>query len=297
MNSFRRLAARIATTLLAANVLLAAAAARPAAAAPVLPVDWAVLASTHLATLNMDVPVPKGFFTGGIDLGTGDLAGDLTLPPATAQIALAGIGLVDATFEIDPVGQITGHVDLEELYVTSTAVFNINVTSVRPVGLPTSLTDPGCTTVTPITVPMEGYVDLLSGSTFTGTYTIPAFVDCGLLMDPLLTATMSGEGNTFTASFRPRRPPVADAGLDQTVSPGATVQLDASGSSDPDNDPLTYSWLQIGGPAAVLNNDETATPTFQAPGTTSKLTFEVTVSDDEGRSDTDTVSITVVQPK
>jgi hypothetical protein len=291
------LAARIGATTLASTVLLAAATTRPAAADPILNVDWAVLASTHLATLNMDVPVPKGFFAGSIDLGTGDIAGDLTLPPATAQLALAGIGLVDATFEISPVGQVTGHVDLEELYVTTTAVFNINVTSVRPVGLAISLTQPGCTTVTPITVPMEGEVDLFQGSTFTGTYTIPPFTNCGLLMDPVLTTAMSGEGNTFTASFRPRRPPVADAGADQIVSSGATVQLDASASSDPDGDPLTFAWIQIDGPAAVLKDEETATPTVQTPQGPANLTFQVTVSDDEGRSATDTVRVVVAKPK
>jgi hypothetical protein len=144
---------------------------------------------------------------------------------------------------------------------------------------------------------MEGPVDLFNGSTFTGSYTIPSFVDCGLLMDPLLTTTTSGPGNTFTASFRPRRPPNADAGADQVVSSAATFQLDATGSSDPDGDPLTYAWTQIGGPEAVLTNEDTAQPTVQAPQGPAQLTFQVTVSDDEGRSDTDTVSVTVVRPK
>jgi len=35
-------------------------------------------------------------------------------------------------------------------------------------------------------------------------------------------------------------PPVANAGSNQTVNPGATVILDASGSSDADHDSLTF---------------------------------------------------------
>ena len=48
------------------------------------------------------------------------------------------------------------------------------------------------------------------------------------------------------------RAPVANAGPDQTgVHTKSTVQLDGSASSDPDTDPLGYSWTQIGGPSVT----------------------------------------------
>ena len=59
-------------------------------------------------------------------------------------------------------------------------------------------------------------------------------------------------------------PPVADAGLDQTVNTGDTVTLDGSGSSDADSDPLTYSWaLSVpGGSGATLSDTTVVSPTF-----------------------------------
>ncbi len=51
-------------------------------------------------------------------------------------------------------------------------------------------------------------------------------------------------------------PPVADAGPDQTVDRDAVsfVTLDGSGSSDADNDTLTFTWSQISGPTSTVRS-------------------------------------------
>jgi hypothetical protein len=51
--------------------------------------------------------------------------------------------------------------------------------------------------------------------------------------------------------------PIADAGPDQTVAPGAVVQLDGTGSSDADGDLLRFSWSLVSQPlgSTVSIND------------------------------------------
>jgi len=59
--------------------------------------------------------------------------------------------------------------------------------------------------------------------------------------------------------------PVADAGADQAVYVGDTVLLDGSGSSDADQDALSYRWSLITRPtgsAAVLQGEQTSSPSF-----------------------------------
>ncbi|MDY0002007.1 MAG: M36 family metallopeptidase [Polyangia bacterium] len=90
--------------------------------------------------------------------------------------------------------------------------------------------------------------------------------------------------------------PFADAGPDQTVAPGALVELDGTGSSDPQGDALSFLWTQVTGAMVSLEGADTATPSFAAPlgEDATALVFELTVSDGE-HTDSDQVAITVDQ--
>ena len=107
--------------------------------------------------------------------------------------------------------------------------------------------------------------------------------------------TMNAD-KSCTATFTPGTNdlPVANAGPDQTVGVSTTVTLNGSASYDPDNRlPLSYAWTQTGGPS-VTYNDVLSVTAFTAPGTSTVLTFTLTVTDAWGLASTpDTVVIAV----
>jgi subtilisin-like proprotein convertase family protein len=103
----------------------------------------------------------------------------------------------------------------------------------------------------------------------------------------------SDRTTTVLVETPPNSAPVADAGPDRDVDATDLVTLDGSGSSDADDDPLTFAWVQTGGPAVTLSSAATARPTFPAPAGPAVLSFELTVDDGQGGSDTDTVSVSV----
>jgi uncharacterized repeat protein (TIGR02543 family) len=91
-------------------------------------------------------------------------------------------------------------------------------------------------------------------------------------------------------------PPIVNAGLDQTVLEGAVVHLDGSLSRDPDNDTLTYQWIQRHGTPVNLSDPTSVSPSFFAPSgliQNETLTFELIVSDGQFSSVPDAVSVTV----
>jgi hypothetical protein len=107
---------------------------------------------------------------------------------------------------------------------------------------------------------------------------------------------------TVTVSSPPKRAPVADAGDDQKVSlleqctsprlEYLKIELDGSGSHDPDMQSISYRWTQVGGIPVPLNFDTTAEPNFYvfSPGLYS---FELVVEDGELESIPDVVNIAV----
>jgi hypothetical protein len=107
-------------------------------------------------------------------------------------------------------------------------------------------------------------------------------------------ATDTDDVTIEVEAFVANVPPMADAGPDQSVtdadnSGSEDVTLDGSASMDPDGAIASWSWTVDGTEVA---NTETATVTFDV----GVHTVTLTVTDDEGATDTDDVVITVSTP-
>jgi K319-like protein len=94
-------------------------------------------------------------------------------------------------------------------------------------------------------------------------------------------------------------PPIAMATATPAPAPeGATVILDGSGSSDPNQaaNTLTYTWTQVGGtPTVKLSDAHGVMPMFVAPGVETTLSFLLTVTDHDGCSNQQPVDVKVVK--
>ena len=117
------------------------------------------------------------------------------------------------------------------------------------------------TSLSPATVVVDGsldFGDVPPGATVGSLDTFTIRQDRTVLFDPadLVWTVTFAEAN---------RPPTAIAGLDRTVTVGTLVQLDGSGSTDPDGDSLTFRWRLTAVPpdsAAALSDVTALRPTF-----------------------------------
>ena len=93
---------------------------------------------------------------------------------------------------------------------------------------------------------------------------------------------------------QPNRRPVANAGTDQTITlPVNSVNLDGSGSNDPDNNITNYTWAKISGPSSfnIINANTTQTQVDNL--VQGVYQFELKVTDAGGLFSKDTVLVTV----
>ena len=137
-------------------------------------------------------------------------------------------------------------------------------------------------------------VTLTGAETATLSFTAP---DVNETLTFVLTVT-DNDGKSWTDAVNvlverlPNNPPSANAGINQTVYVDTEVTLRGSGS-DTDGDVALFVWEQTAGTTVSLADNTAATTTFTTPSTPGTLSFELTVTDNEGGSTTDSVDINV----
>jgi hypothetical protein len=160
--------------------------------------------------------------------------------------------------------------------------------------------DPEADTITYQWVQTAGIPVILSSNGIVQpTFTAPFVGPAGEVLTFSLTVNDGLATSTDTINVKidnVNHPPVANAGDDVTYDESRQVTLDATRSSDPDGDTLTYGWSQISGLPVTLDDANSPTPRFAAPSVMpggANLEFQVEVSDGALRS-VDTVRVSVL---
>ena len=85
--------------------------------------------------------------------------------------------------------------------------------------------------------------------------------------------------------------PVANADVDQSKANAATCTLNGSASTGTG---LTYQWTKVSGTGGTLSDATVASPTYTTHASTDDTTYWLLeVTDNQGRTDSDIVAITV----
>lgn len=137
-------------------------------------------------------------------------------------------------------------------------------------------------------------VALAGANTATPNFVAPSTGDA--LTFQLTVTDRYGTTGSDTVTVTVNAAPVAEAGPDQSVTANATVTLNGTASADSDGTVVAYAWTQTAGSAVALAGADTATPSFVAPATAGTMTFQLVVTDNEGATHADSVTVEVTVP-
>ncbi|MGB1557494.1 MAG: PKD domain-containing protein, partial [Oceanococcaceae bacterium] len=113
-----------------------------------------------------------------------------------------------------------------------------------------------------------------------------------------LLAACGGGGGSGAGTDPNNLPPVVDAGPNRQLESNQTVTLTGT-ATDPDGSVEQVQWTQISGtPVVQLTNANTLSASFAAPAVNNSTTlvFQLSATDTDNATSTDTVSITLIPP-
>lgn len=131
------------------------------------------------------------------------------------------------------------------------------------------------------------------------TFNAPTVASVETLSFQLRVVDASGLEDTATVDITvhaSNAAPIAVATAPSTADERTQVTLTGSGSSDVDNNIVSYQWSQLSGPEVNIENNNAANASIFVQGITQNtlFTFQLTVTDLFGETDTATVGITIL---
>jgi hypothetical protein len=208
-------------------------------------------------------------------------------------------------------GSLTGHINIVDIVITTPATLPVNQPPVARAGNDSS-----------ITLPVDS-VQLNGGSSFDPDGTVtgyawrkisgPSSFDFSdtAIANPVLRNLIAGSysfkltvtdnelltgSDTVQIAVKPAQvnvPPLADAGNDSTITlPVNTLQLNGIGT-DADGSIASYAWRKVSGPSSYMFSDSGVAKPMISNLSQGVYGFELTVTDNNGLTNKDTVYMTV----
>ncbi|MBN1208153.1 MAG: myxosortase-dependent M36 family metallopeptidase [Myxococcaceae bacterium] len=163
-----------------------------------------------------------------------------------------------------------------------------------------SATDPDEDAVTYAWTQLEGpEVTLADGDTATPVFTAPDVKEDTVLRFQLVASAkgLSSDPDTVSVTLKKNnRHPVGRGPAAFEANEGTAVTFDATQSSDPDEDALTFQWVQTGGPLVQVTGENSATLQFTTPEVNADtlVTFNLTVKDTDAAESVVPVTVKVL---